>query len=360
MVLPIAEIRDEILANFTRRVLAGVGVKALPIPQRLERSKANGEKHSAVFAQFSFPRLGNFRLHPFALHAMRRKDEQEPVVDANGFVDLLVNLFSTLNLMGRKPAADAFVLKIGMEPLGKLLIFGGVADEAGIELDGLVQERWQECYEVVRKTATPEKGEGERTGFGKGSVVESAWSIMCAGFEPQHISQIHIDKQSFIKDHPAEVRPAEARPHEARPHEVRPAEVRLAEVCLAEVRPAEVRPAEVRPAEVRPAEVRPDEVRLAEVRPAEVRPAELCLAELCLAEVRHAEVRPAEVRLAEVCLYIGILKPPLIPRLNSLANEIKLLCVCHLENTIPRRAPNGDNFKPSSQGRRVRALERRR
>jgi hypothetical protein len=45
--------------------------------------------------------------------------------------------------MWRKPAANPFVLQVGMEALCKLLIFGRIADEAGIMLDGLVQKRRQ-------------------------------------------------------------------------------------------------------------------------------------------------------------------------------------------------------------------------
>jgi hypothetical protein len=57
-------------------------------------------------------------------------------VHADGFVDLLVELPAALNVMRGKPAAQAFVLQAGVEAVGEDLVFGGVADEAGEELDG--------------------------------------------------------------------------------------------------------------------------------------------------------------------------------------------------------------------------------
>jgi hypothetical protein len=38
--------------------------------------------------------------------------------------------------VGRKPA-HSFVLKVGMKALGKLLVLGRIADEAGVELERL-------------------------------------------------------------------------------------------------------------------------------------------------------------------------------------------------------------------------------
>ena len=39
--------------------------------------------------------------------------------------------------MRRVPAAHPFVLEIGVEPLDELMVFTRIADEAGVELDGL-------------------------------------------------------------------------------------------------------------------------------------------------------------------------------------------------------------------------------
>ena len=56
-------------------------------------------------------------------------------MQSNRLVDLLVQLAAALDVVRREPAAHALGLQVGMEPLGKLLVFGRVADEAGVELD---------------------------------------------------------------------------------------------------------------------------------------------------------------------------------------------------------------------------------
>ena len=48
-----------------------------------------------------------------------------------------MDLLSGLDIVRREPASDAFVPQIRMQAVGEFLIFGGIADEAGIELKGL-------------------------------------------------------------------------------------------------------------------------------------------------------------------------------------------------------------------------------
>jgi hypothetical protein len=50
---------------------------------------------------------------------MRRQDQQQLVVQADGFVDLLVDFLATLNIVRSKPATHAFVLQIGVEASAK-------------------------------------------------------------------------------------------------------------------------------------------------------------------------------------------------------------------------------------------------
>ncbi len=85
-----------------------------------------------------FPRVGNFRLDPVTAHAVLGEDKQQPVMQANGLVNLLVQLAASLHFLRREPAAHALGLQVGMELLGKLLVLRGSADEAGVELKGLV------------------------------------------------------------------------------------------------------------------------------------------------------------------------------------------------------------------------------
>jgi hypothetical protein len=46
-------------------------------------------------------------------------------------------------MMRRKPAPNAFVLQISVEPLDKRLVLGRVTDEARMELDRIASQRWE-------------------------------------------------------------------------------------------------------------------------------------------------------------------------------------------------------------------------
>ena len=61
-------------------------------------------------------------------------------MESDGFVDLFVDLFAGGHVVGGEPATDAFVLKVVVEAVGEFLVLGGVRDEAGVELDGLVDK----------------------------------------------------------------------------------------------------------------------------------------------------------------------------------------------------------------------------
>jgi hypothetical protein len=54
---------------------------------------------------------------------------------ADGFVDLLMDLFARLNIMRWRLAPHSLVLKVGIEPVREFLVLSRVADEAGIELN---------------------------------------------------------------------------------------------------------------------------------------------------------------------------------------------------------------------------------
>jgi len=103
-----------------------------------------------------------------------REDEEEFVVEADRFVDLLVDLFAGSHVMRGEPAADAGVLEVGVEAVGEGLVFGGVGDEAGVELDGLIEERWEVFDEIFGEAAAAEEVDGEWPGVGNGGVIENA------------------------------------------------------------------------------------------------------------------------------------------------------------------------------------------
>src|SRR5262249_7441100 len=92
-----------------------------------------------------------------AVHAGLGEDEQQLVVQPDGLIELLMNLAPALDVVRRKPAADTSVLQIGVEPVGKLLVMGRIADEAGVELDRACAHTANEVDELVRHAAAAQK-----------------------------------------------------------------------------------------------------------------------------------------------------------------------------------------------------------
>src|SRR5271156_1674571 len=94
---------------------------------------------------------------PLALNAGWRKNQQQPVMQPDGLIDLFMNLPAACHVVRRKPAADIIHLQISIKPLRKLLIFGRVADEARIELHGPVGKRFDEGNKVIRNSCATKK-----------------------------------------------------------------------------------------------------------------------------------------------------------------------------------------------------------
>src|SRR5664280_817345 len=102
-------------------------------------------------------RIGNFGFDPVTAHAVLGEDQQQLVMQADGLVDLLVQLAAALHFLRRKPAAHTLGLQVSMEPLGKLLVFGRIADEAGVELNGPSHHRADVGDELVGNAAATQK-----------------------------------------------------------------------------------------------------------------------------------------------------------------------------------------------------------
>ena len=81
-----------------------------------------------------------FRLHPFAVHAVLRQNEQEPVIEANRFIKLLMKFPAASDVVWRKPAANTVALQVSVNTFGEVLVRCRVADEARVELNRLIEE----------------------------------------------------------------------------------------------------------------------------------------------------------------------------------------------------------------------------
>src|ERR1019366_898203 len=190
-------------------------------------------------------------------HAVRRQDQEEPLISSYRFVDLLMYLLSGLYIVRREPAADAVVLQIGMQASGEFLILGGIADEAGIELKGLPCEGSHVLDEVVGNTGPAQECQRDVSMRAVDGVdADRRRTVMVHGLKALYVAQVVVSENRIASGRICEVGPAE----------VRLDELYREEVCQKEVRPGEVRPAEVRLAEAGHAEVCAGEARAAEVR----------------------------------------------------------------------------------------------
>src|SRR6478609_5316493 len=78
-------------------------------------------------------------------------------MQADGDVDLLMQLLPGLHVMRSKPATHSLCLQVGKKALSKLLICARIADEAGVELKGCSHQRTHELDKVVGNTGATQK-----------------------------------------------------------------------------------------------------------------------------------------------------------------------------------------------------------
>src|ERR1019366_4223681 len=175
----------------------------------------------------------------------------QPVMQPNGLVDLLMDLLPAMYIVRRKPAAHAFVLQVGMNPLGKLLVVRRVADEAGVELDGTSYHRADVGDELLGNAAAAQEDLGDLAArFVNRVNADAGRADMVDRIEPLGFAQVNITKDCCTQGCHAEIRVTE---------------VRTTEVC-----PTKVRQLEMYPSEIRLAEIRPDEARSVEIRPVQL------------------------------------------------------------------------------------------
>ena len=134
-----------------------------------------------MFCHLTLTRTADLEFHPRALHAVRTEHEEQFIIDADGVINLLMEFPATLDVMRCKPDAEPCILQAPMEPAAEVFIGTTVADEAGVELDRFAQERREVLNQRFWQTTAPEKGEGERPGFGEGAMVEGAGANVAAG-----------------------------------------------------------------------------------------------------------------------------------------------------------------------------------
>src|SRR5262249_14951772 len=133
MILPLREVRDEILADLVPEVFSASRIEALPILNGLEVDEPNREELSPFLLEFCPAGLTDLRLDPFAFQTSRREHQEQLVVDADRLIDLLMKLLAPVDVLGRVPDPQPLIAHLGVKSFGKLLILVAVADEARIE-----------------------------------------------------------------------------------------------------------------------------------------------------------------------------------------------------------------------------------
>src|SRR5262249_13451370 len=153
------------------------------------------EEDLTLILLLSGNRPRDFVPHPVAGHAGPRQHEQELVVDAYGFVDLVEDLSPPSHVQRRIPDAELLLNHSGVKSCGELVVPRTVTDEARVELDRLHRADQGESVHDhgLRHTATAEEllvdlslGSKERVD------PDRAWSIVSDCFQPIHLGQIDI------------------------------------------------------------------------------------------------------------------------------------------------------------------------
>ena len=284
--------------------------------------KANGKEHQSVFL-ILFGKGGlDLEFYPRASDGMLGEHQQQFIVQVNGLVDALPDFVTGLHVFRSKPAAHAFALQIGIEPVGKVLVAAGIANKAGVILDGMVHKGTHIGEEVLWHTSFAQKYFGNiplRAIDGINTNVR--WACMFYCLQSPHGAQIDIVELYRSDSSIAEVGSTE----------VGTAEVDTVENGIAKVGIAEVGIAEVSIAQVSIAQIGSTEVNSSKEGPSEVSSAEMSTTKVGSVEVGIAEVGTNEVGIAEVRLCCWMLLSPRIPGVWPLLQHFQLVLICHVD-----------------------------
>src|SRR5260370_1320458 len=242
--------------------------------------QADGKENGALCLAFFGQCFLYLVFDPPTGDRMSREDQQQLIVLGNGLIDAPANLVSNLHIFWGKPAAYAFALQVGIQPVGKLLVTAGMANKAGVVLDGMSNQGVHIGEEVLWYTGFAQKCfRNVSLGAVDGINANARWAVMFYCLQSLHGAQIDIS-----------------------------------ELC---------------PSDYSTAEIGMVEVGKAEVGKAEVGIVEVGIAEGGLAEVGLGEVGKAEVGIAEVRLCCWMLLSPCIPNAWPLLQHFKLMLICH-------------------------------
>ena len=95
-----------------------------------------------VVLSLTFPCQGCFYFlpHPLARHRRLGQDEEELVIDPDRLINPGAKSVADFHILRGKPAAYTLILEIGVQAFGKGVILARIADKAGVELEGVIEE----------------------------------------------------------------------------------------------------------------------------------------------------------------------------------------------------------------------------
>src|SRR5271157_6330552 len=128
-------------------------------------------------------------------------------MQADGRVNLLVELLAAFNIVRRKPAAHAFILQAFVQTVGKLLVLARIADEAGVEFNRAADKGTDVGDELVGEARAPQE---DFRDFALGAIdriyPDRGGSLMAHGLQSLGSAQIDIGQDTRTQSGSAEVR----------------------------------------------------------------------------------------------------------------------------------------------------------
>lgn len=110
-----------------RKIFAGVGVEAAPLADAVNADQPDGEQFLALLAEFGLASFAKLGPHPFAIHAVLREHQQQPVVELDGPVDLLDEFLAPLHVFRSEPDPQLFATHLLVQPPSELLVPAAIA-----------------------------------------------------------------------------------------------------------------------------------------------------------------------------------------------------------------------------------------
>ena len=123
--------------------VAGIAYQRWPSRLQGHYRVVNPDRKEDGGALLAFSCQGRFDLflYPLTRHRSLGQNEKQLVINADRFIDAYPYFGPYGEIFWGKPAPYTLVLEIRMKAFGKGMVLARVTDEAGVKLEGLIEER---------------------------------------------------------------------------------------------------------------------------------------------------------------------------------------------------------------------------